>query len=256
MLILGIEAAAKVAGAALYRNGRIIAEQMTGAGLTHSETLLPMIDAVFKASGCRPKELDYIALTHGPGSFTGLRIGAATAKGLALGLNKPLIPLSTLEVLAYLGNEESRLRVPIMDARRGQVYGAIYEGRKVLLEPSALSTTELLTILQKEQKPCIFMGDAADLYHDFFAEGLGELYSLAPAHLKDLRAGAVASLAADKLVAGSISGISGDELTIEYLRKPQAERELEAKELEAKASNSWKKSAEADSSEVSIGDKA
>ena len=83
MLILGIESAAKVAGAALYENGRIIAEQMVNGALTHSETLMPMIEAVFKAAGRRPEDLDYIALTSGPGSFTGLRIGAATAKGMA-----------------------------------------------------------------------------------------------------------------------------------------------------------------------------
>lgn len=252
MLILGIEAAAKVAGAALYQNGRIIAEQMTGAGLTHSETLLPMIDSVFKAAGCRPEELDYIALTHGPGSFTGLRIGAATAKGLALGLGKPLIPLSTLEVLGYMGSGESRLRVPIMDARRAQVYGAVYGEDKVLLEPTALSTSELLAQLQKEAKPCIFMGDAADLYRDFFAEGLGELYSLAPAHLKDLRAGAVAALAADKLAKGIAPITPGDELTIEYLRKPQAERE---RELKDKSSSSREESSKADSSGALIGDR-
>ena len=90
MLILGIESAAKVAGAALYENGRIIAEQMVNGALTHSETLMPMIEAVFKAAGRKPEDLDYIALTSGPGSFTGLRIGAAVVNTLANELNIPL----------------------------------------------------------------------------------------------------------------------------------------------------------------------
>ena len=100
MLILGIEAAAKVAGAALWRDGQIISEEMVNGMLTHSETLMPMIDRVMKSVSVEPEALTAIALSAGPGSFTGLRIGAATAKGLALGLDIPLVPLSTLEALA------------------------------------------------------------------------------------------------------------------------------------------------------------
>lgn len=229
MLILGIEAAAKVAGAALYENGRILAEQMVNGALTHSETLMPMIDAVFQAAGRGPKELDYIALTNGPGSFTGLRIGAATAKGLALGQGVPLVPLSTLEVLAYTGDREKRCRVPIMDARRGQVYGAVYCEDQVLVEPQAIAPAELAEKLVQIGLSCVFMGDAADLYRELFAAALQEKYEIAPAHLKDLRAASVATLAADKLAKGLTRGISGSELTIEYLRKPQAEREREAR---------------------------
>ena len=236
MLILGIESAAKVAGAALYENGRIIAEQMVNGALTHSETLMPMIEAVFKAAGRKPEDLDYIALTSGPGSFTGLRIGAATAKGMALGLRIPLIPVNTLESLAFAAGFHNLLCVPIMDARRGQVYGGVYENGQIVLEPQAISPADLAAELVKLDRPCLFMGDAADLYREQFAAALQENYHLAPAHLKDLRAASVAALAAEMLANGQTQGISGHELEIDYLRKPQAEREREAKlAAEAKA---------------------
>ena len=236
MLILGIESAAKVAGAALYENGRIIAEQMVNGALTHSETLMPMIEAVFKAAGRKPEDLDYIALTSGPGSFTGLRIGAATAKGMALGLRIPLIPVNTLESLAFAAGFHNMLCVPIMDARRGQVYGGVYENGQIVLEPQAISPADLAAELIKLDRPCLFMGDAADLYREQFAAALQENYHLAPAHLKDLRAASVAALAAEMLANGQTQGISGHELEIDYLRKPQAEREREAKlAAEAKA---------------------
>lgn len=236
MLILGIESAAKVAGAALYENGRIIAEQMVNGALTHSETLMPMIEAVFKAAGRKPEDLDYIALTSGPGSFTGLRIGAATAKGMALGLRIPLIPVNTLESLAFAAGFHNMLCVPIMDARRGQVYGGVYENGQIVLEPQAISPADLAAELVKLDRPCLFMGDAADLYREQFAAALQENYHLAPAHLKDLRAASVAALAAEMLAKGQTQGISGHELEIDYLRKPQAEREREAKlAAEAKA---------------------
>ncbi len=236
MLILGIESAAKVAGAALYENGRIIAEQMVNGALTHSETLMPMIEAVFQAAGRKPEELDYIALTNGPGSFTGLRIGAATAKGMALGLRIPLIPVCTLESLAFAAGFHHMLCVPIMDARRGQVYGAVYENGKVVLEPQAISPAELAEKLVELNRPCLFMGDAADLYREQFAAALQENYHLAPAHLKDLRAASVAALAAEMLASGQTQGIPSDGLEIDYLRKPQAEREREAR-LAAEANN-------------------
>lgn len=229
MLILGIESAAKVAGAALYENGRILAEQMVNGALTHSQTLMPMVEAVIKAAGREPEDLNYIALTNGPGSFTGLRIGAATAKGMALGLRIPLIPVCTLESLAFAAGFHNMLCVPIMDARRGQVYGAVYDHGIAVLEPQAISPKELAEKLVKQDCPCLFMGDAADLYHEHFAAALQENYHLAPAHLKDLRAASVAALAAKMLESGQTRGIAGDELEIEYLRKPQAEREREAK---------------------------
>lgn len=236
MIILGIEAAAKCCSAALYKDGNIVSMVMSNAGMTHSQTLMPMVDKVFHLSSLPPEEVDYIALTKGPGSFTGLRIGAATAKGLALGLNKPLIPVGTLEALTYSLALPGVVRVATMDARRQQVYAACYvleeeEGHlveKTLVEPDTLSIEELYEKLAKIPGKLVFMGDAADLYEAFFKEKLGDRYVKASAQQKDLSAASVCCLAA-QMVKEGFTGISSKELTLEYLRKPQAEREREAR---------------------------
>ena len=242
MVILGIEAAAKCCSAALYKDEAIMASVLSNAGLTHSETLMPMIDKVFTMSGLSLEEVDYIALTNGPGSFTGLRIGAATAKGLAMGLNKPLIPLGTLEVAAYGMPVPGVIRVATMDARRHQVYAAAYQltmqdgmmKDAAVIEPEAMSPEELLERLQKvlAEDPqlggkFLFLGDAADLYEAFFQEHLQDHYEKAAPHLKDLSAASCCCLAAQKLREGTALVVPSNALSITYLRKPQAERERE-----------------------------
>ena len=126
MIVLAIEASAQVASVAVQRDEMLLAEQMINGKLTHSETLMPMVQSVMCQAELEPAELDMLAVTVGPGSFTGLRIGAATVKGLALGLDIPVMPLPTLEVLAYGAVLSDGQIVPIMDARRGQVYAALY----------------------------------------------------------------------------------------------------------------------------------
>jgi len=230
MLILGIEAAAKVAGAAVYEDGRILASSSANSGLTHSQTLLPMIDRVLKGSGRKLDQVDYIALTNGPGSFTGLRIGAATAKGLGLGAGIRIIPVCTLESLAYNSAwKEGIIRVVIMDARRHQVYCAAYDQDGTVIEPDTIPPLELAEKLKQTQGPLLFVGDASDLYHDLFASELGSRYHLAPAHLKDLSAASLCSLAAEKVAKDPSCAVETDQLTINYLRKPQAVREREAR---------------------------
>lgn len=226
MKILAIEASARVAGAAFLENGRILAEQMVNGPLTHSETLMPMVAGVIEQAGKAPEDVELIALTNGPGSFTGLRIGAATAKGLALGLNIKLLPVPTLEALAYNVQSWPGCIVPMMDARRGQVYAAIYERGECIREPEALPPETLLKELVKREEPCMFLGDGADLYAPYFQEHLGDRYFLAPACHKDLRAGVLAALAEEKIQRG-VSPIPGAALRLDYLRKPQAERERE-----------------------------
>lgn len=226
MMILGIEAAAKVAGAAIWKDGQIVSEEMVNGPLTHSETLMPMVDRVMKAVGALPQDLSAIALSSGPGSFTGLRIGAATAKGLALGLSVPLVPLSTLEALAYQALLYEGPIVPMMDARRGQVYAAVYlrDGQelKTVYEPEAIPPALLAERLKKEGKQAVLVGDGAALYAEVLRPAI-----LAPAHLRHASAAAVAALGAKKYEAGFC--VPGDELRLEYLRKPQAEREREEK---------------------------
>lgn len=226
MLILGIEAAAKVAGAALWRDGQIISEEMVNGMLTHSETLMPMIDRVMKSVSVEPEALTAIALSAGPGSFTGLRIGAATAKGLALGLDIPLVPLSTLEALAYQAALAPGRIVPMMDARRGQVYTAVYRWEndrlQTIWEPEAVTVETLRERLTAEAEPAVLVGDGAALYAERLRPAV-----LAPAHRMHASAAAVAALGAWRYSEGL--HISGDALQIEYLRKPQAEREREEK---------------------------
>lgn len=247
MLILGIEAAAKVAGACLLEDGAIVCEIRECTGLTHSETLLPMIHEVLEKAGRRVKDLDYIALTHGPGSFTGLRIGAATAKGLALSHHIPLLSVSTLEAACYVGGlgslagsgEKPFLRVSMMDARRSQVYAGVYGPGKggalneILLAPEALSVQELAGFLEKQEGSAAFFGDAAAMYQVYFQNLLGRRFVAVPGFLQELSAGKTASLAYDALRAGTLEPISGSDFSLEYLRKSQAEREREERMRES-----------------------
>jgi tRNA threonylcarbamoyladenosine biosynthesis protein TsaB len=169
-------------------------------------------------------------LTNGPGSFTGLRIGAATAKGLGLGAGIRIIPVCTLESLAYNSAwKEGIIRVATMDARRHQVYCAAYDQDGTVIEPDTIPPLELAEKLKQTQGPLLFMGDASDLYHDLFASELGSRYHLAPAHLKDLSAASLCSLAAEKVAKDPSCAVETDQLTINYLRKPQAVREREAR---------------------------
>ena len=224
MRILAIEASARVAGAAFSENGRILAEEMVNGPLTHSETLMPMVAGVIEKAGKSPKDVELITVTKGPGSFTGLRIGAATAKGMALGLDVMLLPVSTLEALAYNIQAWPGLAVPMMDARRGQVYSAVYYKGKCIREPEAVSPEELMQELANRNEDCMFLGDGADIHASYFREQLKERYFLAPACHKDLRAGVLAALAEKKIREGE-KPVPGPLLRLEYLRKPQAERE-------------------------------
>lgn len=239
MVILGIEAAARNCSAAVYEEGILLAEIRSNAGMTHSETLLPMVDKALSLAGKTIDECGAIALTKGPGSFTGLRIGAATAKGLALGLGKPLIPVGTLEALTFMSGVEHVIRVGIMDARRHQVYTAAYRtdttGEEVVVAPEAMPAEELLEILKKTEGDTLFFGDAVPLYRNLFKEGLQERYHEAPVPMRELNAASVCALAAELLEKDPSAAIPGDELVLDYLRKPQAERERDERLAREKA---------------------
>ncbi|MBR2263125.1 MAG: tRNA (adenosine(37)-N6)-threonylcarbamoyltransferase complex dimerization subunit type 1 TsaB [Firmicutes bacterium] len=228
MKILAIEAAAKTAGAAVYSDGIIVAEEAVANGLTHSQTLMPMVEEIMKQAGLDGQDLDLLTFTKGPGSFTGLRIGAATVKGLSLGWQKPVLPLSTLEVLAYNLAGHNELIVPVMDARRHQVYTAVYEcidGRlQALFGPDVVPATDLIRFLQRQDRPAILVGDAGTVTE----EAGGEAFAVAPAHLNQLRPAAACALAESLLKQGA-EPIPGAQVEIDYLRKPQAEREREAR---------------------------
>ncbi len=226
MNILAIEASAKVAGAAVMENGQIIAEQNICSGLTHSQTLMPMVEQVMQACGMQKDAVDVIAFTNGPGSFTGLRIGAATAKGLALGWQRPVLPLSTLEVLAFNAVPFPGLIVPVMDARRHQVYAGVYravDGQlETVREPMAIAAAELSAWLAEQGETAMILGDVYTMSESACCVP-------APAHLQQIRAGSACALAQQKLAAG-VGPIPSDQVVVEYLRRPQAERERMEKE--------------------------
>ena len=244
MKILGIESAALTASAAILADDIILAEYTVNHKKTHSQTLLPMIDEIVRMTELSLEELDAIAISGGPGSFTGLRIGSATAKGLGQALNKPLIHVPTLDAMAYRLYGSCGLVCPIMDAKRSQVYTGIYRFEKeeegfslvILQEGRAMAMDELLdrldALLEERRAaglPAIvtFLGDGIPVFAELIRRRLGASAVLAPALCSRQSASAVASLGACYFAQERVQ--SAAEHVPEYLRKSQAEREREAR---------------------------
>jgi len=235
MNILGIDSSGLVASAAIVSGGTLTAEFTVNNGHTHSQTLLPMIDQVVAMSGIALGDLDGIAVAAGPGSFTGLRIGSATAKGMALVLHKPIIPVPTLEGLAYRLSCTDGLICPLMDARRNQVYAGVYridEAGKLhgVLSQCASGVEEIIRNVNGMQEKVCFLGDGASVYRELLLEKITVPARFAPLHLNRQSAGAVAALGAVYLAEGK--GEDAGQHRPVYLRQPQAEREREQKETE------------------------
>ena len=228
MRIVAIDSSGLVASVAILENDSILATYSVNYKKTHSQTLLPMLQEIMQMTEFDKTTIDAIAVAKGPGSFTGLRIGSATAKGLGLALGKPIIEVPTVDALAYQLYGMS-LICPMMDARRKQVYTGFYrfEGgeMKVLKEQCAQSVEDTLDQLRKYNEPVIFLGDGVPVYHDEIMEKMGESAIFAPAHANRQRAAAVGALAQVYFAQGIYE--SADEFVPEYLRKSQAERERE-----------------------------
>ena len=226
MLILALESSAKAASVALCRDGVLIAQSQQCSGLTHSCTLLPMAEQMLKNTDTRLADVDAVA--RGPGSFTGVRIGVSTAKGLAWGAQKPAIGVSTLEAMAYhgLAAGEGALVCAAMDARRSQIYNALFEirgGKPVrLCEDRAISLAELGEELGKMQKSVFLVGDGAQLCYNTCLD-MGIPAVLAPGNLVSQSAWGVAMAAFGQTPAPA------EELLPVYLRLSQAERERQAR---------------------------
>ena len=238
MKVLALDSSGLVASAAVVEddgvNGSLLAEYTVNYKKTHSQTLLPMLDEIVSMIELDLNTLDAIAVAAGPGSFTGLRIGSATAKGLGLALNKPLVHIPTVDALAYNLYGTDRIICPLMDARRNQVYTGIYEfqnNRLHILEPQAAVSIQMIA-----EKLCalgrevIFLGDGVPVYRHQLTEILmaGQQFSFAPAHVSRQRAGAVGMLAVQYIREGEIE--TATEHTPDYLRLPRAERERAEKE--------------------------
>ena len=224
MKILAVESSAKAASCAVLADGELLASAWQAAGLTHSRTLLPMVEGMLKNSELTMEAMDAVAVAAGPGSFTGLRIGIAAVKGLAWAAEKPCIPVSTLEAMAWpLAHLEGSI-VCAMDARRQQIYNAVFlaDGGALerLREDRALSLEEAAADLAGLDGPMTIVGDGAQMCFDFFtARGID--CRLAPVHLR-LQSAAGVALAAWRR---RTETVSAQELMPVYLRLSQAERE-------------------------------
>lgn len=230
MKILAIDSSGITATVALVSDGIMTAEYTTNFKKTHSQTLLPMIDEIVKMTGTELSELDAIAVAAGPGSFTGLRIGSSTAKGLGLVLKKPIIPVPTVEGLAYNFFGSDKIICPIMDARRNQVYTGLYtfeqEELRVLSDQKAVSIEEIIEEVNSLQKPVIFLGDGVPVFREKIKELAKVKVLFAPAHMCMQRAAAVAVRGEALYKEGKME--TAAEHKPVYLRKSQAEREREA----------------------------
>ncbi len=229
MRIFAIEASGPVAGCALLDDSTLVAEFSVQYKKKHAQSLVPMMDDMRKTVGFDLDTVDAIAITAGPGSFTGLRIGAATAKGMGLALNIPIIAVPTVDALAYNLFGVHGLICPIMDARRKQVYTGIYrcEDRlEVVREQFVGPLEELTETLNAGGEPVIFLGDGVPAYENELSELMKVPYSFAPAHLSRQRAAATATLAYSYYEENGESCFTDpDEFRPEYLRLSQAERE-------------------------------
>ena len=232
MRILALDSSGLVATVAIVEENQVVAEYTMNYKKTHSQTLLPMLDEIVKMTEFDLSTIDAIAVAGGPGSFTGLRIGSATAKGLGLALDKPLVHIPTVDGLAYnlYGNEG--LICPIMDARRNQVYTGLYrftdDTFQVVEEQMAISVQELIEKLNGYGEKVTFLGDGVPVYQTQLEEGLQIPYFFAPAHQNRQRAAAVGTLALQYYREGKIE--SAVEHKPDYLRLSQAERERAEKD--------------------------
>lgn len=225
MLILAFESSAKTASAALARDDVLLGESFQNSGQTHSRTLLPMAEDLMRNCDVTAADLDAVAVAAGPGSFTGLRIGVAAAKGLAWGREIPCVGVSTLEAMARGVALQDGVIAAVMDARRQQVYAALFQradGQFArLTEDRALSLEELKIDLDLIEKPKILVGDGASLCYNTLDQRSDLI--LLPEHLRYQRASGVLLAAAAVMERGEISPAS--ELKPNYLRLSQAERE-------------------------------
>lgn len=232
MKILALDSSGLVASVAVTEDDNLLAEYTVNYKKTHSQTLLPMLDEISRMIELDLESIDAIAVAAGPGSFTGLRIGSATAKGLGLALSKPLIGVPAVEALAYNLYDVPGLICPIMDARRRQVYTGLYSFEqhqmKTVKEQTAMGIEELTEELNQKNQPVIFLGDGVAVYRDTIKEKLTVPFDFAPVHLNKQRAGAVAALGARYYAEGKTE--TAREHQPEYLRVSQAERERAERE--------------------------
>lgn len=227
MKILALDSSGLVASVAVATEDILLAEYTVNYKKTHSQTLLPMLDEVARMIELDLKTIDVIAVAAGPGSFTGLRIGSATAKGLGLALNKRLVHIPTVDALAYNLYGCGKYICPLMDARRNQVYTGIYrfdgDEMQIVRQQSPMAVEEIAGKLNALGGEVVFLGDGVPVYREMLSGLMKVPYSFAPAHMNRQRAAAVAALAVRYVQEGRTE--SAAEHAPDYLRLSQAERE-------------------------------
>ena len=237
MKILGVESSATSASVAVVSDGKVISLSFSNTGLTHSQTLMPMVEDALLKANVNISDIDYISVSDGPGSFTGVRIGVSAVKGMADPLCKKCVAVSTLEAIAKPLEKTGVLAVSVMDARCMQVYCALFdctEGKfERLTEDEAISIEELTERLKTQNKPIVLIGDGANVCYNKMKDVL-ENVSVASATICYQSASSVALIAEEMVLNDENNAVSADELVPKYLRLSQAERELKKKRENSK----------------------
>ena len=223
MILLCLDTSGPVAGVALMEDGKVRYEAMAVNAFTHSQSILPMVEEACLRTGLEIGNVDYFAVTAGPGSFTGVRIGISTVKGLAQGCNKPCIAVDALEAMANGVRFFDGILCPMQDARAGQVYAAAFEGgsMKRLMEDAPVRLEDYLSTVEQFGRSMLFLGDGMPVHQDRIHELLGEKAVFAPPHISFLRPAAAAETAWRSLD----RAVDCRQLSPLYLRPPQAERQ-------------------------------
>ncbi len=232
MRVLALDSSGLVASVAIVEDDNLLGEYTINYKKTHSQTLLPMLDEVVKMIELDLSTIDAIAVASGPGSFTGLRIGSATAKGLGFALEKPIVSVPTVDAMAYNLWGTTEQICPLMDARRQQTYTGLYEfvgdAFEVLHPQCAVGIDEIIQKVNESQRNTIFLGDGVDTFSSYIEEHCTVAYRFAPAHMNKQRAASVAVLGSRLFAQGKEEPAKDHKP--DYLRLSQAERERLEKE--------------------------
>jgi len=235
-LLLAFETATRAASIALLRGGDLVAEECTTGDRSTAETLLPALDALLAGAGLTPAAVDAFAVSIGPGSFTGLRVGIATVKGLAFGTGRPVAPVPTLAALARTAPEPREAVVALLDARRGEVYAAGYGPSDAALLPSEFLPEGVYTaeaLAGRLPRTCLLVGEGVGVCGDWLRARLGEGVQLQPSRHREPRARHVGALGAALLAAGG--GVDAADVVPNYLRRAEAEVKRTGERFEAPA---------------------
>lgn len=227
MKILSIDSSSVTASVAITENGKILSEKFINNGLTHSQTLMPMVEEAINESKISVKDVDLFAVTNGPGSFTGVRIGISCVKGMADALSKKCVAVSTLEAIAEPLKNQDVIACAVMDARCNQVYTAVFNQGNRLCEDKAVLIDELGEELKQYDKKIVFIGDGSVLCYEKLCENIQNCET-ADENIRYVHGSSVGFIAEEKIKNGE-EPINSANLVPFYLRLPQAERELKLK---------------------------